>query len=83
MLKHDFDPGEAQTILADFARQANEGQALYATRNDAKAGELRARFLQMKQSAGSAGSAMKDKASFRRAFSAVAEDCRSCHSAYR
>ena len=83
LLAGSFELAQAEAVLTDFARQADESAALYAMRGDAKAGDMRTRFVQLKYNADSARGTVKDKASFQRAFLAVVQDCRSCHSAYR
>jgi cytochrome c556 len=83
LLAGSFDLAGAQAILGDYARQAGASEVLYAGRSDAKAGDPRARFVHMGKVAEAARGSVKDKASFRQALGAVAEDCRSCHADYK
>lgn len=83
LLTGSFELAQAEAVLTDFARQADESAALYAMRGDVKADDMRARFVQLKNTADSARGTLKDKASFQHALLAVLQDCRSCHSAYR
>jgi cytochrome c556 len=83
LLAGTFDPAEAEAILTDYAQQASASEALFAGRSDAKAQDLTQRFHRLATSAQAAQSSTSDRASFRRAFAGVVEECRSCHAIYK
>jgi cytochrome c556 len=83
LLTGPFDPAQAGTILAEYARQASVGETFFAGRNDAKAQDLRQRFHRFAQQVQAAQPARSDRASFRRAFAGLVQECRSCHAIYK
>jgi cytochrome c556 len=83
LLAGPFEATEAQAILADYAQQASASEALFAGRSDAKAQDLRQRLHRLAASAQAAQSSVSDRASFRRAFGGLVEECRSCHAIYK
>lgn len=78
-----FELSQAQSILEAFATQGQAGESLYAGRPDAKSHDFSRRFARLVAIADGGRATVKDRAGFRTAFTAVAGECRSCHSVYK
>ncbi|GLS18511.1 hypothetical protein GCM10007874_15280 [Labrys miyagiensis] len=76
----NFDQARADALLHQYAMQAMAAGKLFGS-GDAKAADLQKRFATLAATANNAKA--KDAAGFRIAFSAIATQCRSCHSAYK
>ncbi len=79
----NFDNAAAQKVLRRYAADAQAAGDMFASQGSAKEKDLRARFIKMATVADNASQSVQDKASFRKAFVAVAGECKSCHSTYK
>ena len=79
----NFDSKAAEQVLRRYAADAEAADAMFASQSSAKEKDLHARFSKMVMIAGTASQKAQDKASFRKAFVAVAAECKSCHTAYK
>jgi cytochrome c556 len=79
----NFDSKAAEQVLQRYAADAAAADAVFANRSGAKEKDLHARFSRMEMIANTASQQAQDKASFRKAFVAVAAECKSCHTAYK
>ncbi|MFJ6327546.1 MULTISPECIES: hypothetical protein [unclassified Rhizobium] len=79
----NFDGKAAEQVLRRYAADAEAADAMFAGQGSAKERDLHARFSRMAVIAGTASQQTQDKASFRKAFVAVAAECKSCHTAYK
>lgn len=77
----NFDQVKANALLHQYSAQALAADKLYSGGNDAKAADFHKRFAALAAAADSAKAT--DAASFRSAFTTIAAQCRSCHSAYK
>jgi cytochrome c556 len=89
-----FDLEKAHQIFAAYAEAAAKMPALFppdSKNGDTKAAprvwesmdDFKARFAKFEADAKAAGSAVKDLASFKEQFAAVAKSCGGCHESYR
>lgn len=76
----NFDQAQADALLHQYATQATAAAKLIGG-GDAKAADFQKRFVALAATANSARAT--NAASFRTAFSAIAAQCRSCHSTYK
>ena len=77
-----FDPGSAAALLKDYVEEAREGQSLSGG-SSAKAQDLSARFARLASTAQNGAGAAATQAQFRKAFSDIVTQCKSCHAAYK
>jgi hypothetical protein len=79
----NFDGKAAEQVLRRYAADAQAADAVFANQSGAKEKDLHARFSKMAMIADAASQLAQDKASFRKAFVAVAAECKACHTAYK
>jgi cytochrome c556 len=79
----NFDSKAAEQVLRRYAADAQAVDAMFANQNGSKEKDLHARFVKMAMIADAASQQAQDKASFRKAFVAIATECKSCHSTYK
>ncbi|WP_168879223.1 cytochrome c [Rhizobium sp. P28RR-XV] len=79
----NFDSKAAEQILQRYAADAEAADALFANQSGPREKDLHARFKKMATIANSASQQAQDRASFRKAFVAVAAECKSCHTTYK
>jgi cytochrome c556 len=79
----NFDSRAAEQVLQRYAADAEAADTMFANQSGTKEKDLHARFSRMAMIANAASQQAQDKASFRKAFVAVAAECKSCHTAYK
>ncbi|MGM4984011.1 MULTISPECIES: cytochrome c [Rhizobium] len=79
----NFDGKAAEQVLRRYAADAEAADAMFTNPGSAKEKDLHARFSKMAMIANTASQQAQDKASFRKAFAAVATECKSCHATYK
>lgn len=79
----NFDGASAKQVLQRYASEAQAASDMFAGQGGAKEKDLRARFKQLAAMADAASQAPQSKATFRKAFTEVASECKSCHTAYK
>jgi hypothetical protein len=79
----NFDSKAAEQILRRYAADAQAADAMFPNQSGTKEKDLHARFSSMAMIADAASQQVQDKASFRKAFVAVAAECKSCHTVYK
>lgn len=79
----NFDSKAAEQVLQRYAADAEAADAMFAKQSGVKEKDLHARFSKLVMIANTASQQAQDKASFRKAFVAVAAECKSCHTTYK
>ncbi len=79
----NFDTNAAEQVLRRYAADAEAADTMFANQRGGKEKDLHARFSKMAVIANTASQQAQDKASFRKAFVAIATECKSCHTAYK
>ncbi|MDK4722848.1 cytochrome c [Rhizobium sp. CNPSo 3968] len=79
----NFDAAAAKQVLQRYASQAQAANNMFAGQGGAKEKDLSVRFQKLAAMAAAASQAPQTKVSFRKAFTEVASECKSCHSTYK
>lgn len=79
----NFDTNAAEQVLRRYAADAQAADSMFANQRGAKEMDIHARFSKMAMIANTASQQTQNKASFRKAFVAIATECKSCHTAYK
>ncbi|NLS20370.1 cytochrome c [Rhizobium sp. P40RR-XXII] len=79
----NFDSTAAKQVLQRYASQAQAASDMFGGQGGAKERDLSARFQKLAAMAAAASQAPQSKPSFRKTFTEVASECKSCHSTYK
>ncbi|GAC1043163.1 hypothetical protein thsrh120_31670 [Rhizobium sp. No.120] len=79
----NFDAAAAKQVLQGYASEAQAASDMFAGQGGAKEKDLSDRFKKLAAITAAASQAPQNKAAFRKTFSEVANECKSCHSAYK
>lgn len=77
-----FDSSGAAALLQDYAQEARDAAALRAADASSKSQDLHARFVRLASTAENATAAANEP-QFRKLFTDVVTQCKSCHSVYK